>query len=78
MCSFMRVSTAWTATLIAFLIARGDDLPCEMMLTPVHAKQRRAAVLGVVELLERLPDALLGSTPALRAASRIISGAIAS
>ena len=34
MCSFIRDSTARTATLIAFLIALGDDLPCEMMLTP--------------------------------------------
>ncbi len=53
MCSFILLSTARTATLIAFLIARGDDLPCEMMLTPLHAEQRRAAMLGVVELLER-------------------------
>ena len=34
MWSFMRDSTARTATWIAFFIARGDELPCEMMLTP--------------------------------------------
>ena len=34
MCSLMRVSTVLAASLIAFLIARGDDLPCEMTLTP--------------------------------------------
>jgi hypothetical protein len=34
MCSVSRDSTARTATLIAFLIALGDDLPCEMMLIP--------------------------------------------
>src|SRR5205085_8447434 len=34
MCSFMWDSTARTAARIAFLMARGDDFPCEIMLTP--------------------------------------------
>ena len=32
--SFIPLVTACAATFTAFLIARGDDLPCEMMLTP--------------------------------------------
>src|SRR5207253_459080 len=35
MCSSIRVSIACTPTLIAFLMARGEDLPCEMMLMPL-------------------------------------------
>src|SRR6476620_4360620 len=34
MCSFILVSTARTATFTAFLIARGEELPWQMMLTP--------------------------------------------
>ena len=34
MCSLIRDSTDFAATLMAFLIARGDDLPCEMTETP--------------------------------------------
>ena len=48
-----------------------------MMLTPLHAEERRAAVLGVVELLERGLH-VLGIDARVLASSRTMNGAIAS